>query len=98
MGSSIVSWNVDGIARLAAGEAPLTRTLEDLALVAVFQARHPNARAYTWKARGERTLDAARVDFALVSPALVPRVVDTRILEDARGASDHAPISLTLEL
>lgn len=71
------------------------RFVDALGLVDVFRALHPDERAYTWRARG-RLLDAARVDFALVSRELVPRVTAASILEDARGRSDHAPIVVTL--
>lgn len=64
-------------------------------MVDAFRARHPDARAYTWVAR-RAVRDAARVDFALVSPVLADRVVDAQIHADARGPSDHAPISITL--
>lgn len=65
-----------------------------LDLVDVFRELEPEARAYTWFARS-RKLDAARVDYFLISRALLPRVASARILDDRRG-SDHAPITLRL--
>jgi exodeoxyribonuclease-3 len=65
-----------------------------LDLVDVFRELHPEARAYTWFARS-RKLDAARVDYFLISRSLLPRVVEARVLEDRRG-SDHAPLTLRL--
>ena len=72
-----------------------------LGLVDAFRALHPDARRYTWfnrRARGGR-LDAARVDFALVSAGLAPRVSDAGIDETraARMRSDHAPLWITLD-
>jgi exodeoxyribonuclease-3 len=72
-----------------------------LDLVDVFRERHPGRRAHTWfnpRARGGR-LDAARVDFALVSRALAPAVLDAGIDESpaARPGSDHAPIHLVVQ-
>jgi exodeoxyribonuclease III len=66
-----------------------------LDVVDVFRHLHPEARKYTWFRRS-RTLDAARVDFALVSSTLLPNVVDADIREDERFGSDHAPITLEL--
>ena len=69
--------------------------------VDAFREKHPTARAFTWfgKTRSGQ-LDAARVDYALVSSELWPRVHDASILDDRalRRRSDHAPISLELEL
>jgi exodeoxyribonuclease-3 len=71
-----------------------------LSLVDAFRHLHPHARKYTWFNRRARNhLDAARVDFALVSASILPRIVEAGIDESpaARGASDHAPLWLTLE-
>jgi exodeoxyribonuclease-3 len=68
-------------------------------LVDVFRRDHPDARRYTWfNARAARRgrLDAARVDFALATPALAARVVDSDIAEGPCAPSDHAPISVRL--
>jgi exonuclease III len=66
-----------------------------------FRALNPEARAYTWfnriAARYGR-LDAARVDYALVSKSLLPAISGADILQEQalRLGSDHAPITLTL--
>jgi len=56
------------------------------------------AKKYTWFNRHARGLDAARVDFALVSRALLDRMIEADVDErvEARLASDHAPLWLTL--
>jgi exodeoxyribonuclease-3 len=71
-----------------------------LDLVDVFRLRHPSARAYTWYSRWSTALDAARVDFALVSRALADAVVDVAIgpRPPPTSLSDHAPLWLTLRL
>lgn len=71
-----------------------------LDLVDVLREREPEARHYTGfnrRSRGSR-LDAARVDFALVSRDLSHAVADTGIEPGAqwRTATDHAPLWLTL--
>lgn len=67
----------------------------------VFRDRHPTVRAYTWfgRTRGGR-LDAARVDYAIVSEELAPHVTSAVILDGPtlRLHSDHAPIALELAL
>lgn len=67
-----------------------------LDVVDVFRELHPDAKKYTWFAKRSRVLDAARVDYALVSRSMMPRVVSADIDErqEARGASDHAPLSV----
>lgn len=69
-----------------------------LDVVDVFRELHPDAKKYTWFNRRAKKLDAARVDFALVSRSLLPRVVEADIDErpEARLASDHAPLWVTL--
>jgi len=70
-----------------------------LDVVDVFRERHPDARAYTWFNRRSRRLDAARVDYVLVSRSLAPRVVAATIEDDPalRAHSDHAPVAIELE-
>jgi exonuclease III len=69
-------------------------------VVDVFRHLHPELRKYTWFNR--RTppgaLDAARVDFALVSQTLLERVIDADILDEPehRFGSDHAPHFVSL--
>jgi exodeoxyribonuclease III len=72
------------------------RFIPELDLIDVFRELHPDERKYTWFNPRSRSLDAARVDYALISRALADRVVAADIEEDARRPSDHAPIWLTL--
>jgi exodeoxyribonuclease-3 len=74
--------------------------MPSLDVVDVFRELHPEAKKYTWFRRGARRLDAARVDFALVSRSLLPRVQEADIDErpEARLKSDHAPLWVTLAL
>jgi exodeoxyribonuclease III len=73
-----------------------------LDVVDVYRELHPAERKYTWFNR--RTppgkLDAARVDFALLSRSLLGAVRAADILEapDARAASDHAPFFVELAI
>ena len=76
------------------------RFIPALGLIDVFRALHPEERKYTWfnpRARAGR-LDAARVDFALVSHSLAPYVAEADIDDspEARDGSDHAPLWITL--
>ncbi|MFY0539583.1 endonuclease/exonuclease/phosphatase family protein [Nannocystis pusilla] len=76
--------------------------LPTLGAVDIFRHLHPEARKYTWfnPQTPPGKLDAARVDFALVTEDLVPRVVETDILDapEDRFRSDHAPLFLRLRL
>jgi exodeoxyribonuclease III len=67
-----------------------------LDLVDVYRELHPDVRKYTWFNPRAQQLDAARVDYALISRSLWGRVVAADIEEHARAPSDHAPIWLTL--
>jgi exodeoxyribonuclease III len=74
-----------------------------LKLVDVYRQLHPEARQYTWfnrvaLARGK--VDAARVDYALVSEDLLPHVHGATVDDApaARFCSDHAPIHVTLSV
>ena len=71
-----------------------------LDVVDVFRTLHPDTRAYTWFHRrsSRAKLDAARVDFALLSRSRMPDVVEATIDEHHVGrlGSDHAPIHLKL--
>lgn len=79
----------------AQARAELDARLHELGFVDIWRHLHPEAQRYTWFNARSRTLDAARVDYIVVSPDLVPRVERADIL--ARHAwSDHAPISVTL--
>lgn len=78
------------------------RFIPGLDLADAFRELHPEARKYTWfnrRAPAEK-LDAARVDYALVSRALMPGVFEADIDERpaSRFASDHAPLSLAWTL
>jgi exodeoxyribonuclease-3 len=69
----------------------------------VFRERHPTLRQYSWFNRSAARygrLDAARVDYALISRSLLPRVVDASIEQDRvlRFGSDHAPVRLSLDI
>jgi exodeoxyribonuclease-3 len=72
-----------------------------LDVVDAFRALHPEERAYTWFNRlaPPGKLDAARVDFALVSRALMPRVREATIFDEPflRFHSDHAPLRVLVE-
>lgn len=70
-----------------------------LDLIDGFRHRHPDESAYTWfNARSRYRLDAARVDFALLSRELLPRLAGAGIEADAdaRPGSDHAPLWIDL--
>jgi exodeoxyribonuclease-3 len=79
----------------ARARAELNARLADDGFVDIWRERHPDARAYTWFNRRARGLDAARVDYILVSDDLVPRVRAADIL-DLLPWSDHAPIRVEL--
>jgi exodeoxyribonuclease III len=72
-----------------------------LDLADAFRELHPDTHAYTWFNRltPPGRLDAARVDFALVSRALMPHVAGASILDDPtlRFHSDHAPVRLVID-
>lgn len=76
--------------------------LPALDVVDAFRELHSDTRAYTWFSRRSTParLDAARVDFALVSRALRTRIVEASVEDDParRFGSDHAPICLVLAL
>ena len=85
----------------ARARAELAEHLATSGMVDAFRRLHPAAREYTWfNARAARfgRLDAARVDFILVSEDLVPRLRQATILADPadRPGSDHAPLLLEL--
>ncbi|WXA85755.1 exodeoxyribonuclease III [Pendulispora rubella] len=71
-------------------------------MVDIYRQLHPEERRYTWFSRRARLgqLDAARVDYILVSEDLVSRVRSATILDDPRyrAGSDHAPTVLELSL
>jgi len=71
-----------------------------LDVVDAFRELHPDEPKYTWFNRSARTLDAARVDYFLVSRTLVPRLTEAWIEEQHanRFGSDHAPLGIRLAL
>jgi exodeoxyribonuclease-3 len=85
----------------ARARAEFAARLSASMLVDVYRELHPQARGYTWfnpRARAGR-LDAARVDFVLVSRDLLPFVRSAVILDDPelRRGTDHAPVLLDLD-
>ncbi|MBV8759641.1 MAG: endonuclease/exonuclease/phosphatase family protein, partial [Deltaproteobacteria bacterium] len=79
----------------AQARAELNALIDETGFVDIWRARNPEAKGYTWYNPRARWLDAARVDYVLVSPALVPEVRDAAIL-DKQPWSDHRPVSVTL--
>ncbi|HZP88248.1 MAG TPA: endonuclease/exonuclease/phosphatase family protein, partial [Burkholderiales bacterium] len=79
----------------AQARTELERMLCEYGFIDIWRDRHPDARAYTWFNRRSRSLDAARVDYALVSQDLAPKVKRAEIL-DLLPWSDHAPISIEI--
>jgi exodeoxyribonuclease-3 len=66
--------------------------------VDIFRRRYPQRVQYTWwtyigKARERNT--GWRLDYYLISEALVPTIEDTMIHDEVPG-SDHCPVSLWL--
>jgi exodeoxyribonuclease-3 len=99
-------WNVSRAARdthprlrteepHARARAELNARMDVEGFVDIWRERHPAGRTYTWFNRRARGLDAARVDYILVSSDLVPRVRAADIL-DLLSWSDHAPVVLEL--
>jgi len=99
-------WNIsrtsrDTYPRLRAEEphararAEFNAKLIENSFVDIWRERHPDERTYTWFNRRARGLDAARVDYILVSDDLVPRVRSADIL-DLLPWSDHAPVRVEL--
>ncbi len=74
--------------------------IPSLDVVDVFRELYPDEPKYTWFVPNARTLDAARVDYFLVSRSLLPRVEDAGIEEEHanRFGSDHAPLWLRLRM
>jgi exodeoxyribonuclease III len=74
--------------------------IPELQVVDAFRHLHPAVRKYSWFARGSGAgrLDAARVDFALLSETLLPKLISADILDDEslRFGSDHAPLRVEL--
>lgn len=71
-----------------------------LDVVDAFRELHPIERRYTWFNRRvpPGKLDAARVDFILISRAALPRVTRAAVLDEpaTRYHSDHAPVRVDI--
>lgn len=81
----------------AQARAELNARIAADGFVDIWRARHETERGYTWFKRGSRTLDAARVDYILVSDDIATAVRSAEILE-LLPHSDHAPIAVELSL
>ena len=79
----------------ALARAELNDRLDAEGFVDVWRAHHPATRAYSWFNPRSRGLDAARVDYVVVSADLAPRVRAASIL-DRLPWSDHAPVNVEL--
>jgi len=79
----------------ARARAELNERLTADGFVDIWRAAHPNERAYTWFNPRARTLDAARVDYILVSNDIVSRIRSADIF-GLLPWSDHAPVRLEL--
>jgi exodeoxyribonuclease III len=69
-------------------------------LVDTFRHRYPEQATYSWWSQRSNVRERNigwRIDYALVSPNLLPQVVDAGILCEVMG-SDHCPVTLTLEV
>ncbi len=85
----------------AQARAELNQHIAGGGLVDAYRHCRPDERGYTWfNPRARNHLDAARVDYILVSASLVPAIRDATILPAPPGypATDHVPIALELEL
>jgi len=72
--------------------------IPSLDVVDAFRALHPTAKKYTWFNKWARRLDAARVDYALVSRALDVVAADIDEERAHRFGSDHAPLWIEVDL
>ena len=79
----------------ATSRAQLEEHLAASGMIDVWRARNPDALGYTWFNPRSRRLDAARVDYMLVSEELLPCVEEAALLEH-QGISDHTPITLRI--
>ena len=79
----------------ARARAEFNARLTENGFVDIWREGHPDERTYTWFNRRARGLDAARVDYILVSEDLAPQVRSADIL-DLLPWSDHAPVRLEL--
>ena len=58
--------------------------------------QHPNLREYSWVGYHQRPGYGMRLDNAIVSDTLLPKVVETYIETDASDNTDHLPVVLVL--
>ena len=79
----------------AGARAELNARMEAERFVDIWRELHADERAYTWFNKRARGLDAARVDYILVSEDLVPRIKTAEILGRLPW-SDHAPVTVEL--
>lgn len=79
----------------ARARTELNAGVSEAGFVDIWRERHPGQRAYTWFNRRARGLDAARVDYILISEDLAPRVRSADILPRLPW-SDHAPVQVEL--
>ena len=79
----------------ARARAEFNARMVEAGFVDIWRERHPTERAYTWFNRRARGLDAARVDYILVSSELAFRIRAADIL-DLLPWSDHAPVVVEL--
>ena len=85
----------------ARARAELNRHLADSGMVDVYRQLHPDERGYTWYDRVRpHVLDAARVDYVVVSADLAGRVDEASIVEPPvdRGRSDHRAVVVSMRL
>ena len=94
-------WNADSI-HSSTGERAALRSLLDLGLHDSYRLLHADGGAFSWwdyrMAAFRRNL-GLRIDLALVSDALKPRVIAAEIDREPRTRerpSDHAPVLVTL--
>lgn len=69
--------------------------------VDIYRHLHPNQEgAYTWWSQMNPSIRERnigwRLDYFFISPELLPRIKEARILNQVRG-SDHCPVSITLD-
>jgi exodeoxyribonuclease-3 len=81
----------------ATARAELNARIAAEGFVDIWRECHPTERAYTWFNRRARGLDAARVDYVLVSADLADRVRSADILAPL-PSSDHAPVVVELAM
>ena len=79
----------------AHARAELNERMSVEGFVDIWRELHPKERTYTWFNPRARGMDAARVDYILVSTDLVARVRAAEIL-DRLPWSDHAPVAVEL--